>query len=274
MAVIKQTNFRNGAAAGGVFDLGDLRRDAESALAEARAEAARIVADAQREAARLRTSAREEGLAAGRAEGHAAGLAEGRAAGEATGRAEAAAAHDEGLRALEETFSSEFLRWIAVRDERLREAERGLAGIAVAIAERIVAEHVRADPAFVARSVERAVALFARATRVRVEIAPEDEALVSEALPNLRAALPAGSEIELAPRAGIGRGGCVIRSGEGSVDARIETLFRRMHGGLIGDAPVDADAAAMADMTKTPAADAEAMGSAVAADPADSGGDP
>ena len=32
----------------------------------------------------------------------------------------------------------------------------------------------------------------------------------------------------------VGRGGCVIRSSEGAVDARIETQFRRMRDGLVG----------------------------------------
>jgi len=259
MAVIKQSSSsRAVAASGGVFDLGDLRRDAEATVAAARAEAARIVDEARHEAVRLRAAAHDEGLAAGRAEGLALGEAAGRAAGEAAGHAEAAAAHDEGLRAIEESFSSEFLRWIALRDERMREAEQGLAGIALAIAERIVAEHVRADPAFVARSVERAVALFARATRVAIEVDPADEPRVSEAFPALRAALPAGSEVSLVARAGVGRGGCVIRSNEGVVDARIDTLFRRMSDGLVGAAGAADPADARAIETEISASDIDA----------------
>lgn len=253
MAVIKQaSSTRAIAASGGVFDLGDLRRDAELALESARSEAARIVDEARQEAMRLREAAREEGLAAGRAEGLSLGEAAGRASGEAAGRAEAAAAHDEGLRAIEESFSAEFLRWIALRDERMRATEHELAGIAIAIAERIVAEHVRTDPAFIRRAVERAVALFSRATRVSIEIDPSDEPLVGESFPALRAALPAGSAVELVARAGVGRGGCVVRSSEGTVDARIETLFRRMREGLVGDAFADDAGDAGADIDGAP----------------------
>jgi flagellar biosynthesis/type III secretory pathway protein FliH len=60
--------------------------------------------------------------------------------------------------------------------------------------------------------------------------------LISNAMPSLRTALPAGAEIELVAREGITRGGCVIRSSEGTIDARIETQFRRMRAGIIGDA--------------------------------------
>ncbi|MFM2164965.1 MAG: Flagellar assembly protein FliH, partial [Planctomycetota bacterium] len=63
---------------------------------------------------------------------------------------------------------------------------------------------------------------------------PEDEALVAGSMPSLRAALPAGAEVELVARDGIARGGVVIRSSEGTVDARIETQFRRMRDGLVG----------------------------------------
>ena len=121
----------------------------------------------------------------------------------------------------------------------MRAAERELAGISVAIAESIVREHIAREPAWIARAVENAVSLFARATRVAIEIAPEDEALVSRAMPSLRAALPVGAEIEVVAREGISRGGCVIRSSEGSVDARIETQFRRMRAGIIGDGAIE-----------------------------------
>ena len=220
-----------------MFDLGDLRAGAERVLREAREEAARIVANARADADRQRVDGRSEGHARGLAEGRVEGLTAGRIEGEAVGRAAAAAAHNTALTTIEEMFAAEFLRWNAQRDEVMRNAERELAAIAVAIAERVVREHVRHDPSVVVREVEAAVSLFSRATRVSIEISPDDEALVSEAMPSLRAALPMGAEVTLSARAGIERGGCVIRSSEGSVDARMETQFRRMREGIVGDGP-------------------------------------
>ncbi len=234
MAVIKQASPRAGVAIGGVFDLGDLRAGAERALADARLEAARIVDEARREAERLRAEARRDGAAKGEAEGRAKGLEEGRAAGSAEGHAAAKAEHAKSLRAIEESFATEFARWMSVRDEAMRFAERELAGIAVSIAESIVREHVAADPTVVAREAGAAVALFARATRVTIEVAPEDAPIVAEAMPDLSAALPDGAVVSIVARAGIARGGCVIRSNEGAVDARFETQFRRMREGILG----------------------------------------
>ena len=252
MAVIKQTSPRATVAIGGVFDLGDLRAGAERALAEAHAEAARIVDAARREADRMRADARRDGLAKGEAEGHAKGLAEGRTAGAAEGHAAARTEHAKALRAIEEAFATEFARWMSTRDEAMRFAERELAGIAISIAESIVREHVAADPTVVAREAQAAVALFARATRVTIEVAPEDAPIVAEAMPDLSSALPDGAVVSITARAGIARGGCVIRSNEGGVDARFETQFRRMREGILGADAVRADAAAQREAEAAP----------------------
>jgi flagellar assembly protein FliH len=285
MAVLKQSTPNARVLTGGSFDLGDLRAGAEAALREAKAEAARIVAAARADAERMRAEARTQGHAEGRAAGFAEGEAAGLAAGEAAGREQALAAHDASFKALEEAYAAEFLRWNAQRDEAMRTAERELAGVAIAIAESIVREEIAREPKWVARAVEAAVALFARSTRVSIEIAPEDEALVAGAMPSLRAALPVGAEVELVARAGIARGGVVIRSSEGTVDARLETQFRRMRAGILGEAfaatPNDmavGDASAATAPLTTAAAHTQADPSAQAvpstqADPSTQAGD-
>jgi len=239
MAVLKHSSSNARPLGGGAFDLGDLRAGAERALRDAREEAARIVQEVQEDARILREAAQTEGFAEGRARGFADGEAAGRAQGEETGRVESLAAHDAAFKALEEAYAAEFLRWSAQRDEMIRAAESELAAVAVAMAESIVREHIKRHPAWITRAVESAVQLFARATRVTIEIAPEDEALVAQAMPTLRSALPSDAEIALVARDGISRGGCLIRSSEGTIDARIETQFRRMREGIVGDAQLE-----------------------------------
>lgn len=275
MAVLKQTTSRARPAEGGFFDLGDLRAGAEEALRAAREEAARIVADATSEARRLHAEARAAGFAEGRAAGHADGLAAGRAEGEAAGREAAFAEHDGALRVLETAFAEELARWSARREESIREAESGLAAIAVAIAERVVAEHVVADPGRTSREAAAAVALFAGATRLAIEVAPEDVALVRKALPALAASLADGAEIMIAPAAGMARGGCLVRSGEGVVDARLETKFRRIRESLLGTGAGThsaSEAATTSAETPAPAPGSSAIGPSRAAPDAPAGG--
>jgi flagellar assembly protein FliH len=277
MAVIKSTASKPTFAGTSLHDLGDLRRNAEEALARARAEADRLVADAKREVERIYSESRESGFEQGKEEGYAVGLAEGRAAGEVAGREQSRTTHEVMIKALEESFGAEFMRWIGIREELLRHAERELAGIAIAIAESIVREHIRAEPKAVLRQVEQAVALFARATRVSIEVAPEDEALVRESLPSLCAALPPEADVAVRARAGIARGGCYIRSSEGTVDARIETLFRRMREGIVGagePAPAPEAAAAPASAAASATTTDHAVPSAEAEDPARPSDDP
>jgi flagellar assembly protein FliH len=240
MALIKQTTSRASAVQGGVFDLGDLREGAARALREANEEAARMLAKARREADALRVAARDEGFAEGRAAGLAEGRAQGLEAGAAEGRAAAHAERAQALDAMAETISAEFMRWHGERESVLRAAERDLAAIAVAIAESVVRGHVVHDPSAVVREVEAAIALFAGATRVVVEIAPGDEALVAEALPGLGATLARDAEVSLEANPRVSRGGCVIRTGDGCVDARIETRFLRMREALVGEAAAPA----------------------------------
>lgn len=234
MSVIKSTQSRPSFAGTSLYDLSDLRVGAEQALARARAEAERLVGDAKREVERVFSESRESGFEQGKSEGYETGLAEGRAAGEAAGRAEARAAHEALILALEQSISAEFGRWMSHRESVMRDAEREMAKIAILIAESVVRRQVTQDPTIVVRQVECAVALFARATRVAIEIAPEDEVMVRDAFPSLCAMLPADAEISLRARPGISRGGCVVRSSEGTVDARIETQFRRIREGIIG----------------------------------------
>ena len=279
MSVIKSTQSRPSFAGTSLYDLSDLRLGAEQALARARAEADRLVGDAKREVERVFSESRESGFEQGKAEGYATGLLEGRAAGEAAGRAEARAAHEALILALEQSISAEFGRWMSHRESVMRDAEREMAKIAILIAESVVRRQVTQDPAVVVRQVECAVALFARATRVAIEIAPEDEAMVRDAFPSLCAMLPADAEISLRARPGISRGGCVVRSSEGTVDARIETQFRRIREGIIGQSesiePEVAAAAAPASAGTAP--EATTAGTAAdegAAQPADDGATP
>jgi len=69
---------------------------------------------------------------------------------------------------------------------------------------------------------------------VSIEVSPDDAPLVSEAMPRLSAALPEGAAVSIVARDDVARGGCRIRSSEGSVDARIETQFRRIRDGILG----------------------------------------
>ena len=166
---------------------------------EARAEAVRIVAAAQSEAAALVAASR---AGAGRA------ALDAQEAGRLAGHAEVAVALSQAL---------------AIRDSALAEAEREVARVALAAAERLVGEALRVEPERIANIVGDALARARRARDVVVRVHPDDAA----ALESLRAVVAARAgrpgAFSVRPDPEVTRGGCLVETDLGTIDGRLET---------------------------------------------------
>jgi flagellar assembly protein FliH len=175
-------------------------------------------------AAETRQRAREEGLAEG--------LAEARALVEPA--LEAVAEAERQIRAREEDF--------------LRAAERSAVELALAIAEKIVGETVSARPETVLDVVGGALLRTAARHRLVIEVNPEDLELVSESAEGLVARLGGVQRLDVVAERRIERGGCIVRTEEGEIDARIGSQLERLaelmtEAGRRGDAPARLEAA-------------------------------
>jgi flagellar assembly protein FliH len=201
-------------------------------------EAARHVASSPSEATPEETSGSgtwQEGYEAGRAEG----LEAGREQGAAAARAELPFAEAETLRtaagALEEAARSV----AALRRGYLAENRRLLVELAVAVAERVLARRIEADPDALLGVVERALAELGDAPELRLKLSERD-----------RQAVEAGRALELAAFAerhgvaveadpALAPGDVRILAGRTQVDARIGVVLRRIREELVAcaDAP-------------------------------------
>jgi type III secretion protein L len=186
----------------------DAHREAERLKAEARAEAARIVAGA----AAAREAARREGQAAGREEGLA----------EVTGllvraRATAAAAR--------------------------AEAAADLRTLAVRIAEKVVGRALAAGPELAADYCAAALAAARHQREITLRVHPDDLAAVEAARPQLRALLARAPDLAVRADASVARGGCLVETEAGVIDARLETQLDAIERALAA-APAGALAAA------------------------------
>ncbi len=226
-----------------VLDLGDLQRQADRIIAAAEQEAERILEAARAAARDEGVRIRAEAEAAGRVDGETAG----RATGEERGRAEAMAAAEASLDRLQEAWIGALQEWSARRTADLAAAREDVVALGVAIAERIVHGTVEGDRAAAARQAAAALELLSDAREVRVLVHPEDEAVVAEAMPRLAGAVGGAAHVSLGTDASVDRGGVVVRSGEGTVDARIETQLRRIAAALVPGRAAALDAAAAAD---------------------------
>ena len=157
---------------------------------DAEVEARRLVEEARLEADRVRETARREGFLAGREEG----LAEITAGvlGVALERARSAAA-----------------------------AEADLRRLAVRIAERLLGHQLAVAPEMVADIVRAALAAARSRAGVTLRVHPEDLPLVDRERPRLAAVLRQGAPLALVADPLVERGGCVVDTGRGVVDARL-----------------------------------------------------
>jgi flagellar assembly protein FliH len=171
-------------------------RDLESPLAAAQAEADAIRAQA-------------------RAEGHADGLE----AGLAEGRAQLAAA----LSALESAHADV----VALREATAEAVERDAVELAVLLAEKIVAGTLDTDPDRVLDVVRGALRRLTERRRVTVLVHPDDLELVRAAADGFASELGGIEHCEVQAERRLERGGAVVRTDEGQIDASIETQLAR-----------------------------------------------
>lgn len=151
----------------------------------------------------------EARLAAARAEGHAAGLAAGRAEIEPAGRALAAAAQE-------------------LREEAAAAAERAEAAAAelgLRLAEKVVAAALEAQPELVVAVTRGALRRLVEPREAALLVNPDDAELVREAVAELEA--EHGAPLVVRAERRVPRGGCVVRTEAGEIDARIGGQLER-----------------------------------------------
>lgn len=158
---------------------------------DARAEAERIVAEAHARAAAIASEAAEKAAAEAR-EREVARLAAG---------------------------------FLELREAESRRLERDLDRIvelAVVLAERLVGEAIRVEPARVAELAAAAIQEARGARRVRIDACPEDVAALEEVLGSI------GQSAEIHPDPTLGRGSLVVHTDLGRVDARLKPQLERL----------------------------------------------
>jgi type III secretion protein L len=178
--------------------------------------------DAEREARCLRTAAEEEARAVldrARAEADAL-LAEARARGREEGLASAAAV---------------VVRAAAERDRLLASAEDDLVDLAFEIARRVLAS--AAERGAVAEVAARALEAARTREHVTILAHPADLDALRSAEPDLAALLVNARGLALRPDAGTERGGVVVETEVGRIDARLETQLAALRRTLVEVAP-------------------------------------
>jgi flagellar assembly protein FliH len=146
-----------------------------------------------------------------------------RAEGVEQGRAEAAAAAAPLLAALDAAASG-------VREERLELADRlesHAVDLALFLAEKVLAAAIAVEPERVVECVRGALRGLVERERVTVLVHPDDLEPVREAMDGVRASLGGIEHCEVQAERRVSRGGAIVRTPDGDIDARIETKLAR-----------------------------------------------
>jgi flagellar biosynthesis/type III secretory pathway protein FliH len=172
-----------------------------------------VVAAAEAEAQRIRSDA----FAAGHAEGFAAGRAEAQA-----DVGPAVAALGDAVRQLN-----------MLQSEAADRVEPEAVELAVQIAEKVVAGAVAAEPERLLDVVRGALRTIVERERVVVLVHPDDLDLLRDGVAELTASLGGIEHLEVQEERRVGRGGAILRTSFGEVDAGIETKLARARDAVI-----------------------------------------
>jgi flagellar biosynthesis/type III secretory pathway protein FliH len=102
------------------------------------------------------------------------------------------------------------------------ETEKEFLGLAIGIAKCIVNAEVKIDPEAIERTVRAASTLVVDRSQIRLLINPDDKEAVKGLLPEL-ASTTKGAKLEIAEDPTIERGGCILETGFGRINATIES---------------------------------------------------
>jgi flagellar assembly protein FliH len=144
------------------------------------------------------------------------------------GEKAAAAEAENKLGALMQRYAESISEIDSVKTSLYTRVERDVVKLALEVAKKIVHREVQADPEIVQTLVKVALGHAAGKAGVKVRLHPSDYSTMLEHRAGLTSANPEGREIELLSDTSIDRGGCLVQTDCGDIDARIEEEFREV----------------------------------------------
>jgi flagellar assembly protein FliH len=115
----------------------------------------------------------------------------------------------------------------ALQDELVAETEEAAVGLALRIAEQVLAGALEVQPERVVDAVRGALRRLVERDRVTILVNPDDLEIIRSAVPGLESELGGITSCDVQAERRVSRGGAVVRTGEGEVDATIETKLLR-----------------------------------------------
>ena len=183
-----------------------LHKIEEEVIAEAKRRAEDIIAEAREEAERVREEARHEGYNAGRKEG----------------RHESMEAIIPLIRTLEEAAC----KLDEKREELVNNAEKDLVELALGVIRKLLGEGALATEKTVITNIHKVLACTKEKKDIVIKVNNTDIKAVLSEQDELKALFEGIEEIEIIPDDNIAKGGCIVETDVGFIDARLETQMK------------------------------------------------
>ncbi len=184
---------------------------AEETIRRASVTAEEIIRNSQLDSEQIKRKAQLDGFKQGRREGYDKGFHEGMA--KAVEEAEAVRAQANELLARSEEL----------RRAKIEELEQEIIDLAVEIAEKLLTMQLSLDREAVLSVAAESLKLVADRPSVVLYVSPDEIELVESKNDELKNLLPARAQLQVIADAAIEPGGCRIDTGQGGVDATLET---------------------------------------------------
>ncbi len=220
--LLKARVARNMAAT--TFNFDDLRRQCDEHIENARRQGQELLAAAAAAADEVRRKAHAEGVALGQREGLAAAqeLVDTRAS------EIAARQTQEQLRTVLPAFQAAVQAIEIERDRWLAAWEAAAVKLSAAIAEKILRHELTNRPELALSVVREALQLAAGQPHLKLHLHPQDLEQLQQCGETAMGFFASVGEASLAPDESVSRGGCLIETRHGVIDARLETQLARI----------------------------------------------
>jgi flagellar assembly protein FliH len=118
----------------------------------------------------------------------------------------------------------------SLRETLIQQTERQMVQLAITIARRIVLREVSLDPELIAAMAHVALKKLGTASPATIRLNPEDYTVVAHEGESW-----GGGQVTVVPDPAIARGGCLVESEFGRIDASIERQLEEMSRALLGE---------------------------------------
>ncbi len=123
---------------------------------------------------------------------------------------------------------------LSLRESLTQKYEQQLISLAVAVARKIVQREISLDPEIIFTMAKQAIAEMPHEKPMILKLHPDDYQVLKERLPAFARQFERLDELQLVPAENVPRGGCLLETPAGRVDASLDSQLAEIEAGLQG----------------------------------------